>query len=66
MGDTHRTSFHRSAFDIKFWNPKNSEILWVSNSELLNFADDNIIRAGENTIEELISTLEKESQTAID
>ena len=36
----------------------NDLLLWISNSELLNFVDD--------TIEELISTLEKESQAAID
>ena len=44
----------------------NNLLLWISNSELLNFADDNTISAAENTIEELISTLEKESQAAID
>ena len=44
----------------------NGLLLWISNSELLNFADDNTISAAENTIEELISTLEKESQAAID
>ena len=44
----------------------NNLLLWISNSELLNFADDNTISAAENTIEELISTLEKESQVAID
>ena len=33
--------------------------LWISNSELLNFADDNTVSADENTIEELISTLKK-------
>ena len=43
-----------------------NDLLWISNSELLNFADDNKISAAENTIEELISTLEKESQAAID
>ena len=43
----------------------NDLLLWISNSELLNFADDNTISAAENTIEKLISTLEKESQTAI-
>ena len=36
----------------------NDLLLWISNSELPNFVDD--------TIEELISTLEKESQAAID
>ena len=44
----------------------NDLLLWISNSELLNFADDNTISAAENTIEELISTIEKESQAAID
>ena len=32
---------------------------WISNSELSNIEDDNTISAAENTIEELISTLEK-------
>ena len=41
-------------------------LLWILNSELPNFADDNAISAAENTIEELISTLEKEIQAAID
>ena len=44
----------------------NDLLLWVSNSELLNFADDSTISAAENTIEELISTLEKEIQAATD
>ena len=44
----------------------NDLLLWISNSELLNFVDDNTISAAENTTEELISTLEKESQAAID
>ena len=44
----------------------NDLLLWISNSELLNFADDNTISAAANTNEELISTLEKESQAAID
>ena len=44
----------------------NDLLLWISNSELLNFADDNIISVAENTIEELLSILEKESQAAID
>ena len=43
----------------------NDLLLWISNSEQLNFTDDNTIPAAENTIEELISTLEKESQAAI-
>ena len=37
----------------------NDLLHWISNSELLNFADDNRISVTENTIEELISTLEK-------
>ena len=44
----------------------NELLLWISNSELLNFAYDNTISAAENTIEETIKTLEKESQSAID
>ena len=44
----------------------NDLLIWISNSKLLNFADDNTISVSENTIEELISTLEKESQGAID
>ena len=44
----------------------NDHLLWVSKSELLNFADDNTISTAEKTIEQLISTLEKESQAAID
>ena len=44
----------------------NDLLLWISNSELLNFADDNTISAAENTIEELVSTLEKETQAGID
>ena len=44
----------------------NALLLWISNSELLNSADDNPISAAENTIEELIGTLEKESQAAIE
>ena len=38
----------------------------ISSSELLNSADDNTISAAENTSEELMSTLEKESQVVID
>ena len=38
----------------------------MSNSELLKFADDNTICAAENTIKELIRTLDKESQAALD
>ena len=43
----------------------NDLLFWISNSELLNFADNNTISAAEKTFEELISTLEKESQAAI-
>ena len=39
---------------------------WISNAELINFADDNTISAVENTIKELISILEKKSKAAID
>ena len=31
-----------------------NDLLWISNSELLNFADENTISVAENTIEELI------------
>ena len=44
----------------------NDLLIWISNSELHNFADDNTISEAENTIEELIRTLEKESQAATD
>ena len=44
----------------------NDLFLWISNYELLNFADDNTFSAAENTIDELISILEKEIQSAID
>ena len=44
----------------------NDPLLWISNSEMLLFEDDNTICVAENTIEGLISTLEKESQAAID
>ena len=44
----------------------NDLFFWISKSELLNFADDNTISAAGNTIEDLISTLEEESQAAID
>ena len=39
--------------------------LWISNSDLLHFVDDNTISTAENTIEQLVSILEKESQAAI-
>ena len=38
-------------------------ILWIPNSELLNFEYDNNICVPENTTEKLIGTLEKEIQT---
>ena len=41
-------------------------LLWVSNSELLNLVDDNTICVAQSTIEELITTVENESQAAID
>ena len=44
----------------------NDLYLWISKTDLLNFADDNTISAAENTIEKLISTLEQDSQSAID
>ena len=43
-----------------------NDLLWIWNSELLNFADNKTVSAAENIIEELISTLEKEIQAAID
>ena len=43
----------------------NNLFLWISISELLNFAH-NTICAAENTIQKLVSTLEKESQAAND
>ena len=43
----------------------NDLYLWVSKTDLLNFADDNTISAAENTVEKLISTLEQDSQTAV-
>ena len=39
---------------------------FYSKTDLLNFADDNTISATETTIEKLISTLEQDSQAAID
>ena len=39
---------------------------FYSTTDLINFAHDNFIRAAENTIERLISTLEQDSQAAID
>ena len=40
--------------------------LWISKADLLNFADDHTISAAENSIEKLISTLQQDSQAAID
>ena len=40
--------------------------LWITKTELLNFADDNIITAAERTIENRISTLRTASQAAIE
>ena len=44
----------------------NDLYLWVSKTNLLNFADDNTISAAANTIEKLTSTLEQDSQAAVD
>ena len=44
----------------------NDLYLWITKTELLNFADDNIISAAEGTIENLISTLETASKAAIE
>ena len=44
----------------------NDLYLWVSKTDLLNFADDNTITAAENTIEKLIFTIEQDSQAAVD
>ena len=40
--------------------------LWITKTELLSFADDNTITAAERTIENLLSTLETESQATIE
>ena len=40
--------------------------LWITKTDLLNFADDNTITAAERTIENLLSTFETESQAAIE
>ena len=40
----------------------NDLYLWITKTDLLNFADDNTIKAAERTIENLISTLGTESQ----
>ena len=44
----------------------NDLYLWVSKTDLLNFADDNTISTAENTIEKPISALEQDRQAAID
>ena len=44
----------------------NDLLIWISNSKLLNFADDNTISVAESANEVLISTLGKERQVAID
>ena len=43
----------------------NDLYLSISKADLLHFADDNTVSAAENTIEKLISTLEQDSQAAI-
>ena len=44
----------------------NDFYLWISKTDLLNFADEITISTSENTIENFISTLEKDCQAAID
>ena len=44
----------------------NDLYLWISKTDLLHFADNNTVCAAENTKEKLISTLEQDSQAAID
>ena len=44
----------------------NDLYLWLTKTDLLNFADDNTISAAEKTIENLISVLERQSQDAIE
>ena len=44
----------------------NDLYLWITKTDLLNFADDNTITAAERTIENLISKLEPGSQVAIE
>ena len=44
----------------------NDFYLWIAQTDMLNFADDNTISAAEKTMENLISTLEEESQAAIE
>ena len=43
----------------------NDLYLWVSKTDLINFADDSTINADDNTIEKLISPLEQDSLAAI-
>ena len=44
----------------------NDLYLWITKTDLLNFADDNTITAAERTIENLLSALETESQAALE
>ena len=44
----------------------NALYLWVSKTDLLNFADNNTISAAEETIKKINSTLKQDSQVAID
>ena len=44
----------------------NDLYLWIAKTDLLNLADDDTITAAERTIENLLSTLETESQAAIE
>ena len=51
----------RICFDIFF----NDLLLWIKNSDLHNFADNNKITATCNTLTELLKILEQESQSAV-
>ena len=44
----------------------NDPYLWITKTDLLHFADDNIISAAERTIENLICTRQTESKAAIE
>ena len=44
----------------------NDLYLWITKTDLLNFADDNAIATAERTIENILSTLETESQATIE
>ena len=44
----------------------NDLYLWITKTDLLSFTDDNTINGAERTIENLISTLEIESQATIE